>query len=232
MRTEFVTFRWLLVLGLCWMSFGAITAQSRRTALPQRFSAAVFLGLNAGQMDGDKHNGYNKLGPFGGLRGGILLNRQSQVGVDLYYSRRGSRSDRNASGSPLNLGQSLPVNITLDYAQIGLNYNYLFAENYDDFYSWSFNLGLAYGRLLNSEVDEVMLQGGSEFEIAPLEDLFRRNAVDLSFGFTYNFDEQFGLSLRHSVELLPIYRNTGQSEELINRLLQYYLSLNLIYTFY
>ncbi|MCB0644500.1 MAG: outer membrane beta-barrel protein [Phaeodactylibacter sp.] len=232
MRTRFNSFHWLLLLVLSLGFSGTVQAQARRTVLPQRFSAAVFFGLNAGQMDGDKHNGYNKLGPFGGLRGGILLNRQSQVGLDLYYSRRGSRSDRNSNGSPLNMGQSLPVNITLDYAQVGLNYNYLFAENYDDFFSWSFNIGLTYGRLLNSDVEEVMLLGGSNFEISQLEDQFRRNALDLGFGFTYNFDEQFGASLRHSVELFPIYRNTGQSEELINRLLQYYLSLNLIYTFY
>ena len=219
-------------ITLCLLGVISTTAAQNRGVLPQRFSAGVFLGLNASQMDGDKHNGYNKFGLMGGLQGGILLTRQSKFGMDLFYSRRGSRSDRTATGSPLKGSNALPVDISLDYVQIGLTYYYMFAENYDDFYRWSANFGLSYGRLLNSVVDEVKLVGGSDFEIAELEGLFSQNAIDLGLGVTYNFNEQFGLSARHSFELIPLYKNQGNTEELINRLLQYYISVNLIYTFY
>jgi len=215
---------WFLFIG--WLLCPELV-QGQSDFFQRRFKASFFLGLHASQMDGDKQRGYSKFGPFGGLRGILRLDRQNELGLDLYFSQRGARSDRIGT----DFGGRLPLNVTLNYTQVGLHYLYLFQKKKTGFYRWNLEAGLVYGRLLSSEVQEAPALGVNLFEVAEVESDFTKNALDVAVGVSYFVTDKIGLSVRHSIELVPLYKNRGTTDELIARLLQYYFSFGVLFVF-
>lgn len=216
-----------ILFAVIWWISCPSQVQGQSDFFQRRFKAAFFLGLHASQMDGDKQRGYSKFGPFGGLRGILRLDRQNELGLDLYFSQRGARSDRIGT----NFGGRLPLNVTLNYTQVGLHYLHLFQKTKAGFYRWNLEAGLVYGRLLSSEVQEAPALGVNRFEIAEVESAFSKNAVDVALGVSYFMTEKIGWSARHSIEFVPLYRDRGTTDELIARLLQYYFSFGVLFVF-
>lgn len=157
------------------------------------FGATLLAGFNASQIDGDDYPGFNKLGFNVGIRGDIYIADKMQVGMELTYSQRGSRSELLAGQS------ALPqLIIDLDYIQVPVLFRfsdwYIEEENYFRVNAFA---GLSYGRLLRSRAINSYFEGQTE--------LFNKNDIGFHIGAGYQFNPNMAITLRFNRGLTKVF---------------------------
>ena len=74
-----------------------------------RFKASAFAGINLGQIDGDRQQGFRKLGASLGLDGSIYLRPDFDISTQLLFNQKGAQpSSDNKSTHNLALNYFIP----------------------------------------------------------------------------------------------------------------------------
>lgn len=191
-----------------------------------RFGLGLAGGFNFSQIQGDKHQGYDKIGVSLGLTGIVKLQKNFNLGLELLYNQRGSKSG-TVEPERIEFGIH-PFDLKLNYAEAALLPNFFFYESYDDFYRFRLSMGISFARLINASVDETIYVGATSEEPIVYDELLdniSKNDLNAIVGLTFFFSNKLGLELRHGVGLKPIYSLDNTT------LLVYYLSLRGTYIF-
>lgn len=106
------------------------------------FKGMVAFGANFSQIDGDNYAGYSKVGINGGAGVLTMLGKEVGVGLELLYSRKGSRSNvlKAASNKAFDI---LSYKAILNYVDIPIQLYYIDARKDQ------FGAGFSYSRLIN-----------------------------------------------------------------------------------
>ena len=199
---------WILLLGM------------EGTAQEQRFKAAVLLGLNASQLNGDRSAGYNKLGPTGGLRGVVVLGDKWNLSVELLYGQRGSRYPTGLN----NPTPGAPLNITTSYIDVPvvISLGDWLSED-ETYYRIEVHGGLAFGRLFNAIARDSPYDDNT--------DLFEKNDLNLVVGASYFVNAHFAFTFRYNRSVLLLYNNSKHPNFNANSLFSHFLTLRAEYLF-
>jgi len=193
----------------------------------QTFGAAITLGGNAAQIDGDELAGYHKLGLNGGIRGTASLGGRWDLSLELLYSERGSSTYNAVSGPQLrreiNLSYfELPVLVSVK--------DWLVADNRGDYYRVRAFAGLSYARLISASVYDDNSASGYNDELAAA---FNSNDIAGIVGIGYTAFRNWEVSARYTRSFVKIYDTSGDSPPLIPlSLVGYYISFNIAYLIY
>jgi hypothetical protein len=180
-------------------------------AYGQKFSAAIVLGANASQIDGDGYAGYSKLGLSTGARLMYNLGLKSNLSIEFLYSQRGSRARLFKNNPEFGLDQN--------YAEIPVLFSYddWYIEK-DGYSKVGIDAGLSYGRIINSSSKSV------DFD----DFIQKAKPNDLSYvvGLRYRYSKALGINFRYTRSLAKMY--TNQNLE-YGGLLGYFLTFRLEY---
>jgi len=214
-----------------------VEAQRKRKFRPgQRFNAGITAGVNFSQMDGDYYVGYDKFGIQMGVRGIAKLSPKFDLAIEMLFSQRGSRDpDERVPGG--NARQ-----ITLNYVDIPILVHYHYQK--ENKLNISFDVGVAFGRLLNYKINEIP-NSSLYVPFATVEEEFNRNEWMFVLGAGVYFSDRLRFFVRHNTGLNFLYQSedekvsvpsssiwqvtTNQNE--IKRLRNYQFSLNCNYMF-
>lgn len=189
----------------------------------QRFGAALLLGANASQIDGDEMAGYDKLGLNAGIRGTAQLKGRWTLGLELLYSQRGSRSRQNTFVSPVRR------EIELDYIEIPVFisvHDWLVSHEKGDFYKVRAFAGLSYGRLFRTRVYDDNTASGYDDRLA---EEFNTDDIGGLIGIAYSAYRNLEFSAKYTRSFTRIY-NASESPALIPlSLAGYFISFNIAY---
>jgi hypothetical protein len=194
-----------------------------------RFSGGVFGGVNFAQIDGDFQQGYRKKMFSGGIRAAMILSRNFDIGTELMYNGKGASpgaTDRSSTNPNFYM--------TMHYAEAGLMANFHFEQNEAGFNQKTIQIGVSYGRLLqsNNEISKLNIVDTVQSKLFLQENL-RNSDVSFIAGFSYRFTPKIGVSLRHTFSLTPFFerelppRRPNQKDYFLGR--SYFLSLHLFY---
>ena len=170
----------------------------------QRFKAGLIAGVNASQIDGDRSAGYHKLGLMGGLRGIAILTDKTDLSIDLLYSQRGSQSELIQGNN------FIPFKIKINYIEVPILYNYkdwLVEEDNEEYYKMNFAIGLAYGRLISTEIEDEFPNSS----LVALGDFFRKDDLSFAIGATVFFTRKVGVAFRWTRSLNLLFKNTDST---------------------
>lgn len=185
------------------------------------FDARIIAGMSAAQIRGDDIAGFNKVGIESGVGVSYEVRYNMDLGVELLYSQRGSRSEFSFGSNP-NI-----ILFQLDYLSIPVVFtikDWLYdVENEISFYRVKAQAGLSYGRLLNSKVE------GNLGTIPDLSDAFNTNDVSWLLGFVYQINYRFGARLRYNRSITKAFSTVDHPSINYNDLLPFHLSLQLTY---
>ncbi len=170
----------------------------------QRFKAGLIAGLNASQIDGDRSAGYHKLGLMGGLRAAAILTDKTELSIELLYAQRGSQSELFPGNN------FVPFKIKINYIEVPVMYNYadwLEEEEDEEYYKILFGVGLSYGRLINTEIEDDALNS----PLVRLSDSFSKNDLSFTIGATFFATHKLGVSARWTRSLNLLFDNSKSS---------------------
>jgi Outer membrane protein beta-barrel domain len=195
-----------------------------------RFSGGVFGGVNFAQIDGDFQQGYRKRMFSGGIRAAMILTRNFDIGTELMYNGKGALPSATDKSS-----RNPNFYMTMHYAEAGLMANFHFEQNEAGYNQKTIQIGVSYGRLLQStnEISKLNTLDTLQTKLFLQENL-RSSDVSFIVGFSYRFTPKIGLSMRHSYSLTPFFkrelpprRGNIQKEYFLGR--SYFLSVHLFY---
>ncbi|MBL0236241.1 MAG: outer membrane beta-barrel protein [Saprospiraceae bacterium] len=158
-------------------------------AQSSRFKTGVVAGLNFSELEGDEITDY--LGLNAGLIGTARLSKHTQLGMEILFSQNGEYI-LPESYPALQYGQ-----IWLNHIEVPIHFDWLigvFQRN--KFYDWNLNIGIAYTRLLNYNIEN-----NDKVNVNDLISYENKQAILLQAGTIYNFTKNIGLNLKAS---LPI----------------------------
>lgn len=163
------------IFFLCFLILGL-------SATAQTFTGMLVGGVNLSQIDGDRLNGFNKVGFNVGARVGVNFSERWQLSTEMLFSQQG------ADRTPGDDISSVYDNIKLNFVEVPVMMN---------FKDWKIlaSAGLSYNRLINSTVISDTGEDISELEI------YNPNIVAIVLGATYQFSEKWGLNIRWSRHL-------------------------------
>jgi len=176
---------WILVFT-CFLGLQESAAQDI-------FGATLLAGLNMSQIDGDDFAGFNKVGFNVGIRGDVYLAEKMQIGMELTFSQRGSRSELISGQSPLP-----QLKIDLNYIQVPVLFRYSdwYVEE-EGYYRVNAFAGASYGRLLSANAINSFFEGQTE--------LFSKNDIGFHIGASYQFNPKFALTLRFNRGITKVF---------------------------
>ena len=218
----------IVLLSLIFWFSTTVSAQNR-------FAGGVFAGVNLTQIDGDFQQGYNKRMFGGGIRAAMILTKNFDIGTELMYNGKGAKpSDSDKSSRTPNFY------MTMHYAEAALMANFHFDQTEEGYNSKTIQIGLSYGRLLNSKVEILKLSlrdtiASKQF----LQENLKNSDVNFVVGFSYRLTPKIGIAARHSYSLTPFFENNAprkprtyadQRDYVIGR--SYFLSFHLFYDFW
>lgn len=195
-----------IILISIFCSFFFLTSVNAQKYKGQRFKVGAVAALNSAQVDGDKIFGYRKLGVQAGIQGIAMLNKKQYLSMEFMISQRGAVTSTDDVGSR----RSAYMTIRSNYVEVPFLYHR--ALNLSDDKPWGTELytGLSVGRLLGANIEGVV--GGSN----PNPIMFLKDrTVELEnfeiayiIGGTFFFNENFGVTLRHTVGLTTFFEPT------------------------
>ncbi len=200
-----------------------LVAASPALAQFEGFQAKIIGGLSAAQIRGDEIAGFNKVGVESGIRVAYSVRYNMEVGTELLFSQRGSRSDE-----VLSLG-GRSVLFQLNYLSIPVIWSikdwiYESSEGLS-YYKVGFQAGASYGRLLSSKVEGALGSVGTE----PLREAFNENDISWIVGVNYQFNYRLGARLRYNRSITKLFKTTDNPSINYNDLVPYHLSLQLTF---
>ena len=222
-----------LILLLVFLgSSTTLEAQKRvrkRKTNDSRFRVSLLLGTYGAQVDGDNFNGFNKAALSSGLRATILLREHIDFNIELLYQQKGSVFELFPMGD-----KDRALNLT--YIEVPLIFRYYPLEEKKGV---NIDVGLAYGRLINTTVVEVPSELAVQYEELALD--FKSNELSLILGLGYQFTPHFSIGGRYSFSLSAFYNNSeninlspfdlGQGKEIVTYLRNYLIGVYVAYTF-
>ncbi|HQU57910.1 MAG: PorT family protein [Phaeodactylibacter sp.] len=221
---------WLLLSCFSWSD---ASGQSRRRAPQQRFRAGLLLGGNFSQVDGDKYNGYHKASLLMGLQASAVLSRQSELGVELLYLRKGSKTETSSSLSSVKGLRNR--HLDFQYAAVPLYLRYRWKKEGP---SGFVEGGFSYARIVGIRITEPSSPtDGLLFR--DIEGDLQRNEFSILAGLGQEFTKNLGLKLRYSIALNKLYENPepppprtlSTAPPRIDYLRNYYWALMVFYRF-
>lgn len=189
------------------------------TVNAQRFNAGLILGMNLSQLDGDKQQGYNKLGLQIGARGSAVINKRLELSTGLIYTQKGSTFEKKI----------LKEVIRLNYMEVPILINYRTSYSEEKrFYRWQWFTGVSVGRLISSSVEE---DKRDDFDFMATTDFLNSTDITHIIGFNYYLNPHLAMGIQSSVSLNKVYDATENPIEgnSVERLRNYLLSLHLVY---
>lgn len=207
-------------------------AQRRGKRIKQRFRASVLAGFNLSQMDGDNYNGFDKFNPQFGIGGTAIINRQSEIGMELLYHNKGARTESD----PRRVINAKDRLIDLSYVEVPVYFRHNRREAFPSLY---FEGGAAFARLIDAKIEEPEVVQ-DDLIISGLENDLRENEISLLLGVGYQFTRHIGARFRYSFALTRVYNTDGLSEDAalqieqergLMQLRNYYISLAAYYRF-
>ena len=230
MSTLLRTIPFIGLLLLVW-SQDAV-AQRRSKQIKQRFRATLLVGFNLSQMDGDNYNGFDKFNPQFGIGGTAIINRQSELCIELLYHNKGARTETN----PRRFIDTKDRLIDLTYVEIPVYFRHNRSATFPSVY---FEMGGAFARLVGVTIREPQVVEDG-LVITGLGKDFRDNELSLLLGVGYQFTEHIGARFRYSFSLTRTYDAADFGEEAalqieqqrgLDQLRNYYVSLAAFYRF-
>ncbi len=160
------------------------------------FFGGVHAGLSMSQVDGDNFSGYNKYDANFSATGYIKLDNNIAISNEIGYNTKGSRANGkqlpwlDANGEVIN-----DYRIKLGYAE------YAIMGNFFDKKRNNVGLGVAYGRLVDSEE----IANGRELQNFP----FEKNVLDVVLNGEARIHKKYDLfvNLRFQYSILPVRKN-------------------------
>jgi len=168
------------------------------------FAASAFLGMNLSQLDGDEYTGFNKAGAYAGIRGVTRFTNRLQLNIELIYSQAGALFEH--SNRPFNGPPKRDRLIKLDYAVAPILFRAYVDDNRDGT-GVNIEVGGAYARLVNREVEEIIYNPASDRSYAAVEDDFNTSEWNFITGLGYDFNHKLGINLRYTLGATRIYVN-------------------------
>lgn len=220
------------LVGLLLLLSQDMMAQRRSKRIKQRFRASLLAGFNLSQMDGDNYNGFDKFNPQFGIGGTAVINRQSEVCIELLYHNKGIRTETN----PRRVINTKDRLIDLTYVEVPVYFRH---NQKEIFPSLFFEAGGAFARLVGATVKEPeVVEDG--LVISGLENDFKNNEISMLLGMGYQFTEHIGARFRYSFSLTRTYNAADFGNEAalqieqqrgLTQLRNYYISLAAFYRF-
>lgn len=151
----------------------------------RRFKAALTLGINASQLDGDDLGGYNKLGIAAGIRTSVTFAESPwALLVEVLASQKGSKMPSRQAAQ---LGNDETFCLHLTFVEIPVLLQY----NFDKI---ALEGGGYYARLLAASTQSSPLTSAD----------FKKNDAGALVGVNYSFNENWNVGLRYSRSLVDI----------------------------
>jgi hypothetical protein len=200
-----------------------------------RFKAGVAMGLNFSQINGDNHNGYNKIGASLGIKGGFNLTPNIDISAELFYNNTGSKPSREDLTFDSKF-KYMPT-VELQKADMLIISNFYHKLNpSDEYYNIGLQLGFSYGRLLRSKTEITQYLNPVPTISEYLNKNYRNSDIGFIFGCSYFFTPRFGTSIRHTFSINKLYQkpdSTLKVEETgdFKSFQPYYISVHLFYNF-
>ena len=195
-----------------------------------RFKATALAGVNLGQIEGDRQEGYRNRGVSLGLDASIYLQPNTDISMELLYNQKGARPDPDDKGK-----QNLTLNtFSLNYSEVALLLNHHYRPNgLKTYYTQSLFAGLSYGRLLKSSAS--IIRNNQPLTALESEVVGHLKPHDFSFivGWSQLFTPRIGASFRFTRSINFVYRNPNYifpSNEIDFEFLKpYFISLHVFY---
>jgi hypothetical protein len=160
----------------------------------QRFKAGVVAGVNLSQIDGDRLDGYNRLGISAGAKVAAMLTDTGrwQLSMELLYSQRGS--NQTVTDDPA----SIYDNIRLNTVEVPVMLH---------FKDWKFlfSAGFIYNRLINYSVTD-----RTGIDITD-DQTYDPNMFSFALASTFFFTKNLGLNIRWSRSITDIQADNRDS---------------------
>jgi Outer membrane protein beta-barrel domain len=210
--------------------FSLLLLISMSISAQNRFTGGLFGGINFAQIDGDYQQGYRKKMFGGGIRAAMILSRNFDIGTELMYNGKGA-SPNSTDITSINPN----FYMTMHYAEAALTANFHFEQNARGYNQKTVQVGISYGRLLNSSsvVLKQFVVDSFQTKLFSQENL-KNSDVSLILGFAYRFTPKIGLALRHTYSVTPFFerelparQRTVQRNYFTGR--SYFLSLHMFY---
>lgn len=187
---------WVLMREIASLRFAAFAMTvlvAMTSQAQQRFEAAVIIGFNASQVDGDQNPGFTKLGFNGGLKAYTRLGKYLSLSPELLIVQKGSRGRVTGSPPPYPFfGVPNPFRLTLNYAEIPL------LLHYHDKERAIFGAGLSYSAFIGyKRIEAGTNTTGSD------QPVFNRDFSAVG-DVVIKIRKVFGLNFRMSYSLIPI----------------------------
>ena len=144
--------------------------------------------------------GFNKVGLSVG--GGVDFDLSSNwtVKVDMLYSQRGSRSELFPNN------EIEPIEFIINYASVPLRIAYKDwpAVYYGNpIHKIHFEAGFDLGWLVKSSING--FEPGQNEDVDELLDAYSKFDISWLIGFSFHFDDRWGMSFRYTRSIIPIY---------------------------
>lgn len=220
----------LLLMSLLLCIFCSCLQAQKRIKRPKYpFNADLVIGINASQLDGDYQFGYHKRGFSGGLRGTAYLSPSISLGMELFYSRRGSQpGGRNR--------YQRVVDLSLTYAEAPLLLYITTSRQSDGLPKIQLQFGLSYARLLNYRITDYpilpqvsVLYNSDRSSFTELAENFNGNDLSILGGAILHIGPHVNLSLRHAVSTSLIYDRQQSPDNADRSIRSFFFSLHLAY---
>ncbi|WP_417592389.1 porin family protein [Owenweeksia hongkongensis] len=151
----------------------------------QKLDGGLFAGLSTSQVDGDGQKGYNMSGVNLGFFSQIDIGEKSNLRLELAFLQKGAKEPVNDS-----TGCGYCFKLKLNYIEIPIVY----ILNWKDL---AFEAGLGADILVSEKASNL----GGSFD-SPVN--YKRLSMMLLFGVTYNFGDNWGITLRTNHSVTPI----------------------------
>lgn len=185
-----------LCLFISEFSFGQHYGKRRTNT----FAASAIIGTNFSQMNGDASSGFDKVGIMGGLRGSILFTERHQLNIELIYSQKGSKLERQ--GYVFAGGQNELIKV--DYIDIPIMFQVYPKKNNGKTYA---EAGVYFGRNIRTKIEENVRDTSEYFAYAEIAPEFKSFEFGGVLGFGLKFLKHFGLGARFSLALTPLFHD-------------------------
>ena len=184
----------------------------------QRFKVGAVLGMNMAQIDGDRMFGYNKFGVQAGVQGIAMLNKKQYLSLEFLLSQRGAVTSSNE------IERIAMVNIRSNYIEAPILYNIKLpiAENSAGVYLYS---GVSVARLLGARINGVNNPrlGNPILILSDRVSEFDTFELDYIIGGNYFFNNNFGVTFRHTVGMTTFFQPSVADIDLELKPLRNYL---------
>jgi len=183
-------------LVICTVLFSThIILLAQETKKESIFRAAVIVGFNGTQVDGDDLAGYRKFGVNAGGAAFVMMPKNFSVNFEILYSQKGSKRTTTQITIPNTLSK-----LSLDYVDVPLIFNYHDKDSRGRDVA-IFGLGFVFNSLVRFKAED---------EYGPIntdENPYQRFGLEAAANVTFVFAKVFGINLRFTYSITNIAKD-------------------------